>query len=145
MSNDSYAVKVAAMTVEDYDDGPDVLEDLKRRSNFERRSDIPAPTWAPDDQHPDYVHLLIAEKKGIISPRSFSLTLDVLDLLIEVNSFKPKGPKDTFVFAIRGGELASNSVNEDVEKVELNDVRPDHKDFHCTIGYYHRASRRLTA
>ncbi len=145
MSNDSYDGQVTGMQPEDHDDGPEVLEELKRRSGFERRADIPPPVWAPDDQHPDYAHLLVAEKLGVVSPRSFSLTPEVLDLLIAANSFQPKGPKDTFVFAIRGGELAAGPMFEDVTKVELNDVRPDHRDFHCTIGYYHRASRKLTA
>ena len=145
MANDSYDVPAAGMQPEDHNDDLETFEELKRRASFERRADIPSPTWAPDDQHPDYAHLLIAEKKNFVSPRSFSLTPDVLDLLIAANSFQPKGPKDTFVFAIRGGEMATGSTNADSTKVELNDVRPDHKDFHCTIGFYHRGSRKITA
>ncbi len=145
MSNDSIELPVNEIEPEVHDDGPEAFEELRRLEAFDRRGSTLTPVWAPDDQQPDYAHLLIAEKKGVVSPRSFSLTPEVLDLLIEANSFKPQGPRDTFAFGIRGAELATGSVHETVDKVELNEARPDHKDFHCTIGYYHRASRKISA
>ena len=145
MSNASYDAPAAELDVEVHDDGPEAYDELKRLFESDRRAGGSTPIWAPDEWHPDYAHLLIAEKKGVAAAHNFSLTPDVLDLLIAANSYQPKGPADTFVFAIRGGELAQGNAFEDVAKVDLNDVRPDHKDTHCTIGFYYRKTRTLSA
>ena len=145
MAQDEMRATTAPAEAEGHADDLDVFEELKRRSAFERRADMPSPKWAPDDQHPDYAHLLIAEKLGVAAAKSFSLTPAVLDLLIAANSYKPRGPADTFVFAIRGGQISQGASVEQVTTVDLDDVRPDHRDFRCTIGYYHRGSGRLSA
>ena len=128
----------------DHEDGPEALDDLKRREQFGLRGTLPV-VWAPDDKHPDYAHLAAAEAAGVIAAETFKLTPQVLDLLIKANSFDPKGPDDTFVFALRGAELAKGSMAEQEGEVELTVVRPDHVNFRCTLGYYHRRLGKISA
>ena len=132
-------------TVPDQDADPAMLEEIIRRTATSRRAAIPPIGWANDIDQPDFAHLLVAESKGIKPPKTFTLTPAVLDLLIEANAFKPMGPDDTFVFALRGGSLSTGREFIEAESVSIDNGRPDHENFHCTIGFYHRAKRKLTA
>lgn len=127
----------------DHDDEPERMDEEHRRWALDRRA--PAVAWAKDEKHPDFAHLLAAAEAGIALPSVFKLTPDVLDLVIRANGFNPQGPDDTFVFALRGGLLAKGQRIENEAAVEIQDTRPNHKDFRCTIGYYARKERKLSA
>ena len=49
------------------------------------------------------------------------------------------------MFALRGARLTERSAYETVDSVKLADVRPDHQSFRCTLGFYNRANRKLSA
>ena len=129
----------------DGDDELDTFEELKRRDAFGRRdARIPPIAWTADDQHPEYNHLLVAERKGVAASKTFTLTPAVLDLIIAMNGYKPQGPGDTFVVVIRGGALSTGTIFEQVASAAMEETRPDHKEFRCTVGYYHRKEGRLS-
>ena len=125
MSNDSYDAPAAEHDVEVHDDGPDAYEELKRLAESDRRAGGATPVWAPDDWHPDYAHLLIAEKKGVVAPHNFSLTPDVLDLLIEANSYQPNFYRTPTLNALLEEKIYSNNTPTDINietfKVDYTD------------------------
>ena len=131
--------------VPDQDDGPEDLEEALRQSALERRAGAPQAKWASDDRSPDFAHLLAATRAGLAPPRVFKLTPDILDLIIRANCFKPQGPDDIIVFALRGGVLTQGAKFEDQAFVEIEDKRPNHREFCCTIGYFDRRNRKLSA
>ena len=131
--------------VPDQDDGPEDLDDALRQSALERRAGTPQVKWADDEHSPDFAHLLAATHAGLTPQRVFKLTPDALDLIIRANGFRPQGPGDVIVFALRGGVLTQGPQFEDKDFVEIEDKRPNHRDFCCTIGFFDRRNRKLSA
>lgn len=132
--------------VPDHDDGPETFAELAELEKQTRRRGIPPVKWADDKDNPDFAHLLGIEGDGLTPDKTFTLTPDVLELLITSNSFDPQGPDDKFVFALRGALLANGKRQvENAQSVELKDVRPNHRQFRCTIGFYDRANKTITA
>ncbi len=132
--------------VPDQDIEPEELLEFEReeRENPGRRTQ--KVKWAEDRDQPDFAHLLVAEKHGIKPDKTFALTPQALELLIKANHFEPVGPNGKFVIAVRGGLLANGKKQvEDVTSVELEDRRPDHRKFRCTLGYYDRKNGLVTA
>ncbi|MCH9808072.1 MAG: peptidoglycan-binding protein [Alphaproteobacteria bacterium] len=130
----------------DHDDGPEVLAELIAADRGTRRSTLPPVKWAKDSDHPDYAHLIGAEDDGVGPGKSFKVTAEVFELLIEANYFRPDGPGGKIVFGLRGGLLANGKRQvADVKSIEILDTRPNHKQFRCTIGYYDRTTKRITA
>jgi CshA-type fibril repeat protein len=125
----------------DHEDLEDIEETI-RRSPLERRAGGVA--WAKDEDAPDYAHLIEADRLGVAPSKDFRLTPDILDLIIRANVFAPKGPDDMIVFALRGGMLMSGAKAENQDWLDIQDTRPNHKDFRCTIGYYHQKTRKLS-
>lgn len=130
--------------VPDQEDGPEDLEQSLAEDLRRRRAGGMDVKWADDRLNPDYAHLLPAVAAGVTPMRLFRLTPDVLDLVIRANSFNPIGPNGVIVFALRGGMLTSGSQTEDQEWIEIEDTRPNHSKFRCTIGFYDRTARRVT-
>jgi hypothetical protein len=103
--------------------------------------------WAPDDQHPDYAHLLAGEGEPPppeLTPR-VDVTPAILELLIAANSFQPEGFGGKIAIALRGAKLAGAAQYEEVDSFPIDDVRPDHKTFRCTVGFYDRITKLVWA
>lgn len=101
--------------------------------------------WAPNDRSsPCYSHLLV--DGGDDMPRNdFECGKAELELLIKANRYLPQGTNDVLAFGFRGAKLRGAEKLEGVDRLLLSEVRPDHSKFRCVIGYYFRASGKLTA
>jgi hypothetical protein len=118
-----------------YDAEGDVGAALRRTA-----SPLDAVQWPANDAiSPDYAHLA-----GIAAPASFTLTPEVLDRVISANGFQPSGTNDAVAFALRGARLKSGLDTEVAGAIELEDVRPNHLEFRCVIGFYFTAKRTLS-
>ena len=131
--------------VPDHDDGPEVLAELQALELEARRASLPPIRWANDADQPDFAHLIGAEGDGIGPDKTFTLTPEILELLISANSFQPEGPDGKIVFALRGGKLANARQIEKADSVEIEVMRPDHKNFRCTLGFYDRTNKKISA
>jgi len=142
--------------VDEPDDGPEALAELEamdwgddvpvRRDGISRRRAVtPAITWAEDADQPDFAHTLAADGAGVEPHSRFTLTAEVLELLIRANRFQPEGKGNQIVFGLRGGLLTGGDSFEDVDAVEITDTRPDHATFCCTIGVLNRTTGKLSA
>lgn len=105
---------------------------------------IPPVYWPSDDANSaDYFHLAHlatdAESKG-----DFALQTEDIVLLMEANAFVVPEGQDVVSVALRGATLGG--VHEQVKKevVRCMDVRPDHSNFRCAIGFWHRNANRIT-
>jgi len=99
-----------------------------------------AEYWPKDDQRaPDYRHL-----PSLPAPSRFELTPDDIELQILANRYRPEGHNDVITLAIRGAVLASGHQQIEQERIAIEEVRPDHVNFKCLLGFYFRKQRRLT-
>jgi len=104
-----------------------------------------------DADAPDYRHL---DASTIAVKKTFSLTSDVVELLIRANRFDPHGKDDVIALAFRGlalgkeDEVGSKHEVENAASIDVTDVRPDHEGYRCLLGFYKRdpdkTKRRLT-
>ena len=94
---------------------------------------------ANDADAPDYAHVL-----DISSEDEFELTPADLETLIALNSLAPAGKDDTLTIAIRGATLKTGHELEQVRTATIKEVRPDHKNFRCLLGFYFRGDKTLT-
>lgn len=142
--------------VEEPDDGPEALAELeamdwgddvpvRRDTILRRRAVTPAITWAEDADQPDFAHTLAANDAGVEPDTRFTVTAEVLELLIRANRFQPEGKGNQIVFGLRGGRLTGGDSFEDVDAVEITDTRPDHATFCCTIGVLNRSTGKISA
>ncbi|MFM1814573.1 MAG: hypothetical protein RLZ98_1268 [Pseudomonadota bacterium] len=131
-----------------HDDELDGPEDLPLFDEEESvtRSGIPRVAWPSSDaEAPDYAHLEPGGREPKIGDEDFVLTAAELDLVIRANQYLPEGFDDQFVFAIRGARLKNGDSAEGVTSIALNETRPDHREFMCTIGFYSPKSGHLSA
>ena len=92
-----------------------------------------------DANAPDYAHIAHLE-----APDRFILSGDVLDRLIAQNKFVPFEDHQVVAFALRGAMLDNSHAAEDVEEVEILNIRPDHMNFRCLIGFYFLQRRKIS-
>lgn len=108
--------------------------------------------WPEQDAHaPDYRHM---SASAIGAATTFMLTPDVIELLIGANRFDPHGKDDVIALAFRGlalgkaTEIGTRHEVENATSIEVTDVRPNHSDYRCLLGFYKRdadpTKRRLT-
>jgi predicted chitinase len=102
--------------------------------------------WAtPDKISPCYCHLLIEGTDNLAVEQHFEIGKAEFDLLVAANRFRPQGMNEIIAFGLRGARLRDRAKVEQVERLALEDVRPDHKDFRCVVGYYFRSTGRFSA
>lgn len=130
-------------------DGPDDLQD---DDDSVTRSRIPEISWAKtDNEAPDYAHLQPEGREPIPGDKKFKITAADIELLIKANSFDPKGPDGKIVFAFRGanlvdsGDSKNDGVVAGVDAITLEETRPNHSTFRCTIGYLNRETKKISA
>ena len=132
---------------------PDTL--IRRISRFIATFSAATPLtakWPDQDAHaPDYRHL---SASTIGAATTFNLTPGVIELLIGANRFDPHGKNDVIALAFRGlalgtaAEIGTRHEMENATSIEVTDVRPNHSDYRCLLGFYKRdadpTKRRLT-
>ena len=137
------------------DPAPDPETLIQRLSRFLAAISAATPLkakWPDQDAHaPDYRHL---SASTIGAATTFMLTPDAIELLIGANRFDPHGKDDVIALAFRGlalGKAAEIGTRHEVENatsIEVTDVRPNHSDYRCLLGFYKRdanpTKRRLT-
>ncbi len=136
------AVQAAPLTDED-----DYFPDL-----FEAEED-PAATraagkvaWARNDRlSPCYSHLLLDSSDRVVVDKSFEIGKAEIELLIALNRYQPRGKNDIIAFGLRGARLRGEESFEEVERLLLDDARPDHLNYRCVVGYYFRATGKFSA
>jgi predicted chitinase/peptidoglycan hydrolase-like protein with peptidoglycan-binding domain len=127
-------------------DGPDDLPDLPEGIT----RGVPGVTWPKADKDsPDYAHLEPAGREPIVGDKRFKIGAADMELLIKANAFDPKGPDGRVVFGFRGATIVDagkrNGAVTDADMLELEETRPDHRNFRCVIGFYQRGTGKLSA
>src|SRR6185312_7019567 len=64
---------------------------------------------------------------------------------IEANAYQIYRDKNLVVFALRGARLTSGNEVENVDSVEIQELRPDHTQFRCVLGFYFPNSKKINA
>lgn len=106
---------------------------------------IPPVKWAEDKDHPDFAHSIMPIVSGLPLQSRFTFNWDVFDLLVRANSFKPRGKNGLVAFGLRGGKLVGGDLQEGVSDVTIEDARPDHAGFLCTLGIVDTNTKKLRA
>jgi hypothetical protein len=106
---------------------------------------LPPVGWAADAGQPDYAHTLTRSAAELTVPGRFRFGKAVFDLLCEANRFRPRGTNGLVAFGLRGGLLTGGDAQEGVEAVEIEDTRPDHVAFRCTLGIIDTGTGRVRA
>ena len=100
----------------------------------------PRAVWPADDRDsPEYQHLT-----SISAPPQFDIVAQDIETLIAANRFDPEGFGSTIALAIRGATLQSGHEHEKEAAVGLADLRPNHIDYRCVVGFYYRDARKIT-
>ena len=94
---------------------------------------------ANDKDSPDYQHLT-----SIGVPATFDIVAQDIETLIAANRFGPEGFAHTIALAIRGASLQSGHEHEKKSAIGLADVRPNHVDYRCVLGFYYRDAGKMT-
>jgi Putative peptidoglycan binding domain len=118
----------------------DRQRDQARDRSLQVEAAAPVGLWPTQDRDsPEYAHLT-----DTVATTSFDVTPQDLETLIAANRFKPEGQSNVIALAIRGSVLQQPHEQEKQSAIGLSDVRPNHRDFRCTLGFYYRDLRQLT-
>ena len=119
---------------------------------FEGELEMPEPTrapsvrWAPNDRaSPCYSHLITDGQTSLATPRQFDLSRSEMELLIKLNGYRPSGYNDIIVFGVRGARLHGAEKAESVDRIALEDARPDHLNYRCIVGFYYLKTGKISA
>lgn len=130
---------------EDIDTSPDAPDAEFRSGAPTEAEELPPIRWSADADHPDYAHSHAAAVPGLALERQFSVNADVFDLLVSANGFRPVGKNGLIAFGIRGARLIDADARENVQSFVIEDLRPDHSSFNCTIGLFDTQTRLFRA
>ena len=141
-NNDTELQEISTLPDENAQPGPDgplpfdpVVEGVESVGGS--MNDVYWPTQ--DSNTIDYAYLA-----GENAPEDFELNSSILDRIISFNSYKPDTSTGKIVFALRGAELENGNEADNVSSVDLKNVRPDHRNFRCVLGFYDLASEKLS-
>ncbi len=119
---------------------------------FEGELEMPEPTrapsvrWAPNDRaSPCYSHLITDGQTSLATPRQFDLGRSEMELLIKLNGYRPTGYNDIIAFGVRGARLRGAEKAESVDRITLEDARPDHLNYRCIVGFYYLKTGKFSA
>lgn len=144
-SNELEGTQGATPSGADIDTSPDAPEDFAEPVEGTEAEDLPKVRWSPDFEQPDYAHSHAAMLSEIRLPKRFSVNADLVELLIKANRFRPSGKNELIAFGIRGANLHGADIQEKTSSFEIEDVRPDHSDFNCTLGIFDKRNRLFNA
>src|SRR5262249_52640237 len=111
----------------------------------------PSAKWpANDADAPDYRHLSSSQ---IQTPPTFRIVPDDIELVLLATRFDAHGKfkgddataNEVVAVAFRGLRLGSSNEHdifevENVPSIEVTDIRPDHQNYKCAIGFYVRTA-----
>src|SRR5262249_20113451 len=115
--------------------------------------------WPTNDADaPDYRHLSSSQ---VQPAATFELVPDDIELVLRANRFDPHGKfkgddasaNEVIAIAVRGLKLGAATENpklevENAQSINVTDIRPDHENYKCAIGFYVRtadaSARRIT-
>lgn len=101
--------------------------------------DLSSVRWPADDRNaPDYAY--VASEPD---PDSFRLTGETVETLLRLNRYAPDRSSGAIALAIRGAVLGSGNEVEGASAIDLENVRPDHRNFHCVLGFYFPGTGKL--
>ncbi len=130
----------------------DAPDDLNLDDDVVTRAKIPAVSWAASDREsPDYAHLQPQGREPVAGDKKFKITAADFELMFKANGFDPKGSDTRIVFGLRGANLVDKSDGENdgvvagVDAVEVEETRPNHRNFRCVIGYFNRTTGKISA
>lgn len=141
-------IELEAVADIDPDTSPDAFEALLAAEDETatlENAPLPDVAWAADNAHPDFAHLATAEGAGLAIPSTFAFDIRVFDLLAWANHFQPRGKSRLVAFGLRGGTLVGDDSQENVAAIRIEDTRPDHGTFRCTLGLLDLGARTLSA
>jgi hypothetical protein len=110
-------------------------------------------TWPEQDAaSPDYRHLsssltLPVAANGVAALADFELKPEDIELVLSANGMNPVGFDNVVALAIRGARVGRKNDKtppfevEEVASTWLTELRPDHKNFQCLIGFYERSPK----
>ena len=130
-------------SVEEDDYLPEIFDKPDAGGSAEAAGSVAWPRI--DRASPCYSHLLIAPGDNVVSPKSFDIGKPEIELLIAANRYQPRGEDDLIAFGLRGARLRGIEKVEQADRIAIDDVRPDHRNFRCVVGVYHRATGKLSA
>jgi len=93
-----------------------------------------------DENSTEYAHL-----STLPPDRDFDFTPDDIELLVDLNHFELTGDNGKIVFGLRGATLKHGHQVEEVDTLELRDVRPDHIHLRCVMGFYDFNEKQFSA
>jgi|GEM_PF-1723024 len=97
--------------------------------------------WAKHDKNStEYAHL-----SNLPKDQHFKFTPEDLELLVDLNHFELQGHQEKIVFGLRGAAIKSGHQVENVNMLELKDLRPDHVNLRCVIGFYDFVEKKFWA
>lgn len=132
----------------EHDDSPEALQDLleaEAAADLSVEADLPEVTWGADATQPDFAHSHSSAAEGVNPARQFEFDWRVFDLVVKANHYRPRGKNGLVAFGLRGGTLVGSDTQENVESVRIEDARPDHEGFRCTIGIFDTNTKKLRA
>ncbi|MEL6103950.1 MAG: hypothetical protein AAFR68_21900, partial [Pseudomonadota bacterium] len=132
----------------EHDDSPEALRELleaEAEADLSIEVDLPKVSWGADQSQPDFAHSHTLAAKSVNPLPQFEFDWRIFDLLNEANHFRPRGKNGLVAFGLRGGRLVGADKQENVDSVQIEDVRPDHEGFQCTIGIFDTNTKKLRA
>lgn len=113
-------------------------------SRFPQALAIPPVYWPRKDENTaDYAHL--AELQTDTDQRGgFNLSAEDLVLLLKANHFVLPDTMKVVALAFRGATLGGRHEAVRRSVVSCMDVRPDHSNFRCLLGFWHRKEGKIT-
>lgn len=107
---------------------------------FAPAADFSSVRWPSKDENaPDYAYLA-----NVDAPESFELTGSAIRKLIDANSYSPATSSGAIAIALRGAQLRAPHEQERQKRIDIEVVRPDHRNFRCVLGFYFPEADELT-
>jgi len=133
----------------EHDDSPEALAELlDAEAQVDQTIEavgVPALSWGDDADQPDFAHTHTKSIEGLEIKSHFEFNWNVFELLLSANHFKPRGKNGLVVFGLRGGKLIGSDIQDDVDAVKIEDTRPDHTNFQCTLGIINTNTKSISA
>lgn len=132
----------------EFDDSPEALQELlddEQAAMGLESMPLPPVLWANDRDQPDYAHSLTVATSALNVENTFEFDERVFNLLARANHFQPMGKSNLIVFGLRGGSLKGTDSQLNVGSVSIEDTRPDHEDFLCTLGMINTNTGKINA
>lgn len=144
MLPDTEIESVAEVPSEEDDYIPELFE-RSPATESELESARRAAWPATDRLSPCYCHLLADGADHVKAEKSFEFGQKEFELLLAANRYAPKGHYDVVAFGLRGARLRGQEKYELVDRLPLEDVRPDHRNFRCVVGFFFRRLGKFSA